>query len=278
MSCQRTKLFSLLRIAFLIVPLSMICPASAPAGEQLVIGGTGGALAAMKTLASVFRRDHPEVSIKVLPSLGSSGGIRAVIAGALDLGVSSRPLKGGEQGAVAQTIGRTPFVFVTRKEAPPSGLTIREIEAIYAGRTRTWPDGRPLRVVLRPEAEYDTSLLKSMSPDMERIVTEALTREGMIIAITDQDNAHAIATVPGALGTTTMAQIICENLPFKTLSLEGVRPGRNTLASGAYPYFKTYYLVVARTGARPIVRALVDFILSSRGRAILTRCGYQPSR
>jgi phosphate transport system substrate-binding protein len=247
------------------------------AQEQVRIGGTGGALAVMKRLASAFQRSHPGVAITVLPSLGSAGGIKAVLAGALDLGVSSRPPNILEKGAVSHVIGRTPFVFAVRRDNPVSDLTLGEIEAIYAGRTRSWPDGRPLRVVLRPEAETDTSLLKSMSPAMERIIADALLREGMIMAVTDQDNARAIERVPGAVGTTTLAQVLSEGLPFKALSLDGVRPGPGTLVSGAYPYFKTYYLITA-PGSRPVVRQFVDFITSPRGRSVLSRCGYQAIR
>lgn len=240
----------------------------------MIVGGTGGALAVMKKLASEFQRTRPGITIKVLPSLGSSGGIKAVLSGALDVGVSSRPLKAEEQGAVARPFGRTPFVFAVRKNTPVSGFTLKEIEAIYSGRTGNWFDGRRIRVVLRPAAEYDTSLLKSMSREMDLAIREALLREGMIVAITDQDSADAIETIPGALGTITVAQIVAEKRPFKVLSLDGVRPGPDTLAGGSYPYFKTYYLVT-KPGSPRAVREFTDFIFSSRGRKILSRCGYQ---
>jgi phosphate transport system substrate-binding protein len=275
--CTRAAARSPLKIISFLLILSTVWTSLSSAAEQVRIGGTGGALAAMRKLASEFQRSHPGVAITVLPSLGSTGGIRAVLSGALDLGISSRRLSDAEQGVVAHELGRTPFVFAVRKDNPATGTTIGDIEAIYTGATRTWPNGQRLRVVLRPEAEYDTALLKSMSPGMERAVNEALSREGMIVAVTDQDNAQTIEKVPGALGTTTMAQIITEELPFKMLSLNGVRPGLDTLGNGSYPYFKTYYLV-EKPGSRPVVRDLVRFILSSRGREILSRCGYRTLR
>lgn len=278
MPLPRARAFSLHRHSlFIIILFTTICPASASAGEELRIGGTGGALAVMRKIASAFQRDNPGTAVTILPSLGSSGGIKAVLAGKLDLGLSSRPLDAGEQGAVAREFGRTPFVFVVRRNNPASGFKLAEIENIYSGRVGNWPDGGRIRVVLRPSAEYDTTLLKSMSPEMDRAVTEALQREGMIVAITDQDSADAIEKIPGAVGTVTLGQLVSEDRPFKVLSLDGVRPGADALASGAYPYFKAYYLIM-RPDAPRAAREFRDFLFSARGSGILSRCGYRVVR
>ncbi len=64
--------------------------------EEIKIGGTGGALATMQLLGDAYSKNHPETKIIVLPSLGSSGGIKAVLAGAIQVAVSSRPIKDSE--------------------------------------------------------------------------------------------------------------------------------------------------------------------------------------
>jgi phosphate transport system substrate-binding protein len=264
----------LVMVLFLII---MMASTSAFAVEQVRIGGTGGALGAIKKLAGEFQRRHPGIVITVLPSLGSAGGIKAVLAEAIDVGISSRPISDKEHGAVSRELGRTAFVFAVPKNNPARGFTLKEIENIYSGVTRTWPDGRHIRAVLRPVTEYDTMLLKSMSPGMDRVVTEALSREGMIIAITDQDNAEALERVPGVFGTITLAQIFCEALPLKALSLDGVKPGPDTLSRGKYPYSKTYYLITKPEVRQP-VRRFLDFVYSAQGREILSRCGYHIAR
>src|SRR3989338_2515671 len=95
----------------LVLPLIMLIPpASAGAGDdyKIRIGGSGGALGAMKIIAAAFKKTHPRADVVVLPSLGSGGGIKAAIAGSLDVGLSSRPLKDTEraQGEIGRAARR----------------------------------------------------------------------------------------------------------------------------------------------------------------------------
>ena len=60
--------------------------------ETLRIGGTGAALGPMARLGDAFQDLHPDTTIEILPSLGSGGGIKATMAGAIDIGLSSRDL------------------------------------------------------------------------------------------------------------------------------------------------------------------------------------------
>lgn len=237
------------------------------------ISGTGGALGAMKLLAAEFERNHPGTRISVLPSLGSSGGIKALLAGAIEIAVSGRDLTGAEQPAVAREYARTPFVFAVAKNNPIRGLSINHLVDIYAGKTRTWPDRTQIRLILRPPSEYDMTLLKNISAEMERAVRSALSRQGMIVEVTDQDSAGAIEKVPGALGTITLGQVLSEKRLLKTLPVNGVTPSAKTLADGSYPYFKAYYLIT-KPGAPSAVRKFLDFVYSAAGREILTRSGY----
>jgi phosphate transport system substrate-binding protein len=269
---MKPALFGILLFTAMIVAGPLPVPAYA---DTIRLGGTGGALGAMKLLAEEFKKSRPGDTVIVLPSMGSGGGIKALLSGALDIGLSSRPLTDAEQGRglVCREYARTPLVIAVAKKSGVSGLTIQQVADIYAGKTRTWPDGTPVRLVMRPAAEFDTTLLKSMSADMNRAVQDALSRKGMIVAVTDQDSADAIEKIPGALGTTTLAQIISEKRALKKLSFNGVDPGPKTIADGTYPYFKTFYLITGPDPS-PLARQFIKFILSARGREILTGSGH----
>ena len=76
----------------LVVAIALSAPADASA-ETLTFSGTGGALGMMNILGAAFAEANPGVTVDVLPSLGSGGGIKAVLAGAIDLGLSALLVK-----------------------------------------------------------------------------------------------------------------------------------------------------------------------------------------
>jgi phosphate transport system substrate-binding protein len=101
----------------------------------------------------------------------------------------------------------------------------------------------------------------------------AFSRKGMSIAMTDQDGADMIEKVPGALGTTTLAQILTEKRAINPLALNGVAPTPDALKDGSYPHFKTLYLIT-KGDASGHSRRFVDFALSAGSRPILLKTGH----
>ncbi|NNE88181.1 MAG: hypothetical protein HKN27_08905 [Silicimonas sp.] len=144
--------------------------------ETLRIGGTGVALGGMQVLGRAFEQENPSVTVEVLPSLGSSGGVKAIVAGAIDLAVSSRDLKEAEkaQGAQARLYATTPLAIVTSADTQTDGITTQQLAGMYAGTIQNWPSGERVRVVLRPVTETDVQILRSLSEDMARAVDTAL--------------------------------------------------------------------------------------------------------
>jgi len=244
-------------------------------GQEIKIGGTGGALGTMKALADAYRESHPEAQITVLPSLGSTGGVKAVLAGAIQVAVSSRPLKPEEvsQGASGLELGRTPFVFAVSTKTKVDAITIGDLVDIYSGRAQSWPDGVRIRVVLRPVGDSDSEMVRGISPEVRQAKMQAEKRLGMLFAVTDQESADSVEKIPGAFGSSTLAQILTEKRAMKALRLNGVEPSPATLADGSYPYFKPLFIVTGpKTPAA--AEALVAFVQSADGRRILARSGY----
>ena len=178
-----------------------------------------------------------------------------------------------KQGAVSAEYARTPFIFGTSHKGRLPDLTIEKLAAIYAGQTKTWPDGAPFRVILRPAGDADTAYLKDMSPAMDKAVQAALSRQGIVTAVTDQDAAEMVGRIRGGFGALTLAQLVAERRPLKPLSVNGVAPGLRALADGSYPYYKTLSLVTGpNTGEE--TRAFIKFVNSPEGRSILAKTGH----
>ncbi|MEO1017613.1 MAG: substrate-binding domain-containing protein, partial [Pseudomonadota bacterium] len=192
----------------------------------LKVGGTGAALGGMKLLATAYAQDHPDVQIEVLPSLGSGGGIKALLAGAIDIAVSARPLKDKERaaGAVDRAYARSPLVLATRNDNATDSVSVAELEGMYSGHLAEWPDGRTVRLIVRPPSETDIKLLRSLSPGMAEAVDMAIERPGLVSATDDQENAAMLEELPGSLGAISLGQVLSENRDLKLLSVDGVVP------------------------------------------------------
>ena len=264
-------------VLFLLLTAGALFPAFATAETVIRIGGSGGALGTMKRLAEAFTRSHPGVRFQVLPSLGSSGGIKALMNGALDLALSGRPLKDDEKGKGAAEIeyARTPYVFVAHKKVAASAVTNRELELIYGGQMQAWPDGSRIRLVIRPEGDSDTKLLRSISPAMDQAVRSAIGRTGMNFAVTDQDSIEMVVKVPGSLGGATLSQIMTEKPPVKVLTYNGVKPDVKAMVKGRYRLSKPLYLITMNKSAAA-AREFAAFVKSPAGRRILANSGNQP--
>jgi phosphate transport system substrate-binding protein len=237
-------------------------------------GGTGAALGTMRVLAEAYKKTEPQFALDIVPNLGSGGGLKALEHGAIDFAVISRGLKGDEiaQGYVAFEYGRTPFVVATSRAHSP-GLTLAQIADIYSGRVNKWPDGTAIRLILRPANDGDTPLLAAFSPGIKEALATAMAREGMIVAITDQDSANDIGRIKGAIGTSSLALILSEQRNLTALSIDGVKPSVNALADGTYPHYKSLYIVSKGTAPGAAAR-FIAFVRSSEGRRALMEMGH----
>lgn len=273
----RHFLYRLIGMGLLLVMTAALPAAGKGADDpkKLTISGTGSSLGTVKLLAREFKRLSPETSIEILPSIGSNGAIKAVLSGALDIGFTSRPLTGEEkgQGLIQREHGETPFVFGAARSANIHDISLTDLVRIFNGTVTTWPDGSPLRLVLRPISDTDTQILKSISPSMSSALESAHRRSGIKIAMTDQDSADAIESIPGAIGTSTLALILSESRKIEVLTVDGVQPSLQNLKNGTYPYSKKLYMVT-RKQPKPLAQRFIEFLQGDRARAILVRTGH----
>ena len=247
-------------------------------GETIKIGGTGGAMGAMRVLADAYIKSRSvggDIHVVFVPGLGSSGGRKALVGGAIDIALTSKPGDDPEnlRGAKALLYGRTPMVFATSIKTNANALTSQDLLDIWNGKTLHWPDGRRLRLIVRPESDSDTEGLLRIPPAMGQAVKRALRREGMKVGVRDGDAADALETTPGALGTSTLALIISEKRSLKALTLDGVAPSAKTIADGTYPHLKSLYALAA-TKATGAGEGFMSFLRSPTARDTLTRLGF----
>lgn len=262
--------------SFFFVGLSLAVLPAYASGQptEIVIGGTGAALGAMAVLGNAYANAVPQARIRVVPSLGSGGGIKALMAGAIQIAVASRPLTAEERakGLVERELIRTPFIFAVHQKAPVAKVTTGELAEIYAGTRGTWKDGTKTRPILRPATDIDTEVLSAMSPPMRLAVKTAHELPGKNIAVTDTDTADELERVPGAVGTSTLLLITSEKRSLKALELDGVAATTANLRSGRYPHQKSIYVIVSsRSG--PAAQAFATYLASPAAAPLIAELG-----
>jgi phosphate transport system substrate-binding protein len=250
------------------VCLATATPATFATAETLKLGGTGSATELLRRLGAVFKADSG-AEVEVLPSLGSSGAIRAFGDGVLDVAVSGRPLK-PEENAKGLTIAftaRTPFVFAT-SHPHPNGLTLENIADAFQSERAAWSDGSPMRVILRPRSESDTALMGELFPGLAPAMAKARERPDIPVAATDQDNADLAEQTPGSLIGSTLTQLELEERDLRPVAIDGAEPTFENFERGTYRYAKPLHFVVSARPA-PLVERFIAFLRSPAGQRSL---------
>jgi len=244
---------------------------------RLIVGGTGSSLGFMRLLGTSFSTLHPEISVEVLPSLGTGGGIRALKNGAIDVAVAGRPLTEDEKTGLQHSfLGSSPFVFAVHPTTPVEKITLSEIVNIYNGSLSTWTDDSRIRRFLRPANDADWKLMNSFSPELSKALKLAQKNAGIHLAITDNDAATYLENVQGSFGPSTLTMIVAEQRKVKILTFEGKQLEVGGGSRKQYPLMKRYFLLT-RPDATPAVAQFIDYIHSTQARKILSQVAIIPS-
>lgn len=276
MNCSNSPVRRRAYRASLLIALLMT-PSGIAAAEQLNAGGMGAGLAVVRIFGEQVTAAHPDVQINVLPSLGTPGGIKALSQGAVDIAIAARqpnaaPLDSGLSEAACAT---TALVFASSR-AQPSGITRAQLPALYANPAPTWPDGTPLKIILRSRTGSENPFLINAVPGIEAAFAVAYQRQGMPIGATDQENAEIAQRTAGSLAVTTLLQIRTEQLKLHPVPLDGVAPGPDTIAAGRYPMpFRICLLL--RSQASSGATRFIAYVRSPAGRALWRDYGAEPS-
>jgi phosphate transport system substrate-binding protein len=266
-----------LRFAFATLVIGLLTIANAATAATLRFGGTGSALGMLRQVGNEYAAASG-VTVEVVPSLGSSGALHALADGKLDVVVSARPLKPKEAAAGLRLVLvlRTPFVLAT-SHAQPQNLRAADLPKIFEAARPLWPDGKPIRIILRPRSEADTTLLGNMYPGMVKAIESARRRAEVPIAATDQDNVALAQRVANALTGTTLTQLETEHVHLRVVAIDGVAPTLANFDSGAYRFAKKLYFVLGGKSA-PAAERFISFLQSPQGVKALRAAAVLPDK
>lgn len=262
-----------LRVLGVVCAVMCLAPQGGLAAEVVRVGGTGMALAALRLAGDRLAAQDSAIRVEVLTSLGTPGGLRALSEGAIDVAVTGRSLAAQERADGTTEAGcvATPLLFASSHPAP-SAIAKVDLPKIYASPAPTWPDGTPLKILLRSRAGSENAYLAAAVPGMEAALDIAYKRPGVPILTTDQENADVAARTSGSFAIMTLLQIRAERLALRPVALDGVAPTPENLAEGTYP-LQASVCIVLPPSPTPAATRFVAFLKSPQGETLIRSLG-----
>lgn len=253
------------------VALTLLIATPAWAGQVLDVPGTGDSQILLRNIAQMYEQQYPDRQVNIPDSVGSGGGIQAVIDGKAILGRTARPLKDREVdlGVVEYQFARIPVVYVVHPSVTGiTNLTLDQIIGIYNGTITNWkqvngPDHK-IYIVNREQGDATRDVLERYIPELGSFKPVGTFRYSSPGA---QD---AISNHPYTIGYLSLAAAKALNLV--TISVEGLDP--HSEESG-YPYVTPLY-VVSKGELREPARNFLRYLRSVEIQAYLRKQGAIP--
>jgi len=257
------------------------------------IGGSTTLLPVIADCASQFMEKYetwdkvdpsfPKTRILIYVTGGGSGfGIKAVMDGTVNIGMSSRDLKDAEKTQLGPykefLVSKDCLAFAVNKKNPlakKDNLTREEIARIFSGEAKTFKEidpslpNKPILIQMRDAAGGSTEIVKTM------ILKEKNFSQNAIQVPSQGANLKKLETNTNAIGylSSVIAQ---ESAKLKVFKYEGVAPTNENVINGKYRLSRPLLLLVNGT-PEPTWQKFIDYVLND-GQKIIQEQGYVPVR
>lgn len=239
--------------------------------EHLTLAGSTSLQPVTERWADAYRVRRPDVLVSVQGG-GSTAGVRAALAGAAQIGLSSRALTPTEASKLrAVAVARDGIALVVHPQNPVRDLTLRDLRALYAGRVRDWSslNGQAGRItaITREEGSGTRAAFEQLVMASQTIATSTLV----------QDSAGAVRQMvgsdPAAIGYISIGLV---DATVKALRLDGVAGNEASIDAGLYPLVRPFLFVL------PLARdakasEFLAWVSGPEGHALLRQEGLLPA-
>ena len=228
----------------------------------------------MGVLTETYRDVQPDVTVNY-SGTGSGAGIEAVLAGNVDIGLSSRALKPEEEekGAVGHTVALDGVAIVVNPANGVEDLSVEQIAQIFKGEITNWSElgGEDLEI-----AVYGREAGSGTRGAFEEIVgvedackyTNEYESTGEVIG--------SVAGNPNAIGYASLSAVEGKDT-VKAVTVGGVACTEATVLDGSYAIQRPFVLVT-KTGETlsPAAQAFFDYATSSAASLLIKAAGAVP--
>ena len=223
----------------------------------------------------------PKSRILIYVTGGGSGfGIKAVMDGTVNIGMSSRDLKDDEKTQLGPhkefRVSKDCLAFAVNKKNPLAkidSLTGAQVARIFSGEAKTFRDvspslpNKPIVVQMRDASGGSTEIVKTMILKDKNFVASA-------IQVPSQGaNLKKLETNASVIGYLSSVMAL-ESPKIKVFKYEGVAPTNENVINGRYQISRPLLLLVTGT-PEPAWQKFIDYVLTD-GQRIVQEHGYVP--
>ena len=264
-------------------------PSAGSSSETIAIDGSSTVFPLAEAAAEAFAREVTGGARVTVGESGTGGGFGKFCRGETQISNASRPIKSEEMAACAAAgvqYVEVPIAFdgvsvVVHPSNPLTNVTIAELRRVWEPRAQaTVTRWRPLF------PSGPNTALQLFGPGTASgtfdFFTEAVMGESgssrTDFTPSEDDNVlvQGVASNPGGMGYFGFAYYEQNRQRLKALSVNGVTPSAETIASGDYPLARPMFIYVnAEALRRPQVRRFIDYLLVNAP-TLAPRVGYVP--
>ncbi len=257
-------------LAIIAIALAILPPLSGCSPRQqthsITVAGSTSVQPFAEVLSEEFTKRHPDLVVNVQGG-GSSAGIQAAVAGAADIGMSSRDLKPAEKQLKEVLIARDAIAIVVHPENPLKNIDAGTLRKIFTGTIASWGDfgwdAKPITVISREEGSGTRGAFEELVMKTSEVWPGCLVQDSNgSVRVTVAQDRYSIGYI--SLGLV--------NDGVKALSLDGIEPTFDNASSGRYPLVRPF-LFVLKSEPQGLARQFIDYVLSEEGQRILREEG-----
>lgn len=246
---------------------------AAPSGTQATVS-TDGSTSMEKVigyLSEAYMDENKNVKVTYNPT-GSGSGIQAVSEGRCDIGLSSRDLKDDEKQNLEETVVAIDGIaIIVNPENTVEDLSVEQIGKIYTGEITNWKEvggeDKPIVPIGREAASGTRDGFESITGTKDKCkYSQELTSTGDVI--------QTVSGNPNAIGYASLAAV---KDTIKVLSVEGVKPSKETIQDKTYKIQRNFVLVTRKgTALSAEAQKFFDFATSSAADSLIEKAGAIP--
>lgn len=239
--------------------------------ETLSVIGSSSVAPLAEVESEFYLRVNSNISIDV-QSVGSSAGIKAVIDGTANVGMSSRNLSNEEKKGLEQVVvALDGIAVVIHPKNKIENLTKEQILKIFQGKIRNWKElggkDAPIVVVSREEGSGTRGAFEEITGLQIEKNDRKYTTLGRNAIITDGNGSvkQNVALKENSIGYVSVGSV---DDSLKVIGIDGIKPTEATIKAGLYLISRPFIMMTKGTPSKE-AKAFIDYILGPEGQKIV---------